>query len=370
MDPWVEKYRPRRLEEVVGNEDILIRLRAISVAGNMPHLLLCGPPGVGKTTSIACLAGALLGYDAKLMKEAVLELNASDERGIDVVRGQIKSFATKKVVFPPQTVGKHKIIILDEADSMTPGAQQALRRIMEIYASTTRFALACNTSAKIIEPIQSRCAILRYTRVPPELVLERLVRVAQAEGVGYSPEGMEALCFTADGDIRTAINNLQATCAVCSSPPLSSLDSSRMNVDKRPSADSDSTDVEMVDSSIGHGVSDFPCQKAFITPEAVYRVCDVPSPVKVEQVVQACIRRDLQSAQSIMDDLCSMGYATVDLVVTFFRVVKTMPRDRLCEPLQLQFIRHIGLVHVRILEGVTGPLQLSAMLGSMCLCHA
>src|SRR6185436_2064894 len=137
----------------------------------MPHVIISGMPGIGKTTSVLCLARQLLG-DA--YKEAVLELNASDERGIDVVRNRIKGFAQKKVTLPP---GRHKLVILDEADSMTPGAQQALRRTMEIYSNTTRFAFACNQSNKIIEPIQSRCAIIRFTRLTDSQVLTRILEV-------------------------------------------------------------------------------------------------------------------------------------------------------------------------------------------------
>lgn len=134
-------------------------------------------PGIGKTTSIVCLAHEMLGAS---YKDAVLELNASDDRGIDVIRSRIKTFAQKKVTLPP---GMHKIIILDEADSMTGGAQQALRRTMEIYSNTTRFALACNQSNKIIEPIQSRTAVLRYTKLTNEEVLKRLLEICQMEKV-------------------------------------------------------------------------------------------------------------------------------------------------------------------------------------------
>jgi replication factor C subunit 2/4 len=125
-----------------------------------------------------------------------------------VVRNKIKMFAQKKVTLPP---GRHKIVLLDEADSMTGGAQQALRRTMEIYSNTTRFALACNLSSKIIEPIQSRCAVVRFARLTELEILDRLLRVVEAEKVPYVPEGLEAVVFTADGDMRQALNNLQAT---------------------------------------------------------------------------------------------------------------------------------------------------------------
>jgi replication factor C subunit 2/4 len=161
---WVEKYRPSVLADIVGNAETVERLKVIAEEGNMPNLIIAGPPGTGKTTSVTCLARAMLGA---AYKEALLELNASDDRGIDVVRNKIKMFAQKKVTLPP---GRHKIIILDEADAMTKGAQQALRRTMEVYSATTRFALACNNSTKIIEPIQSRAAILRYTKLSNEEV--------------------------------------------------------------------------------------------------------------------------------------------------------------------------------------------------------
>lgn len=131
--PWIEKYRPMVLKDIVGNQEAVSRLKIIAKDGNLPNLLISGQPGIGKTTSIHCLAHEMLGPN---YKDAVLELNASDDRGIEVVRNRIKMFAQKKVTLPE---GKHKIIILDEADSMTAAAQQALRRIMEIYSNTTRF---------------------------------------------------------------------------------------------------------------------------------------------------------------------------------------------------------------------------------------
>jgi replication factor C subunit 2/4 len=146
---------------------------------------------------------------AENFKKATIELNASDDRGLEAVREKIKSFAAQKIPLPE---GRHKIIILDEADSMTDTAQQALRIIISDYAHTTRFALACNDSSKIIEPIQSRCSILRFSKLKSEEIEERLKTIiTEKEKINFDEDGIAALIETAEGDMRYALNNLQST---------------------------------------------------------------------------------------------------------------------------------------------------------------
>ncbi|RKF76833.1 Replication factor C subunit 4 [Golovinomyces cichoracearum] len=308
--PWhykqrVEKYRPIFLDDIVGNTETIERLKIIARDGNMPHVIISGMPGIGKTTSVLCLARQLLGDS---YKEAVLELNASDERGIDVVRNRIKGFAQKKVTLPQ---GRHKLVVLDEADSMTSGAQQALRRIMEIYSSTTRFAFACNQSNKIIEPLQSRCAILRYARLTDAQVVTRLMHIIDAEKVKYNDEGLAALIFSAEGDMRQAINNLQSTFA---------------------------------------GFD-------FVSGDNVFKVVDSPHPIKVQAMIKACYEGKVSVALDILGELWNLGYSSHDIISTMFRVTKTIPT--LSEHSKLEFIKEIGFTHMKVLEGMHTLLQLS-----------
>lgn len=214
-------------------------------------------------------------------------MNASNDRGIDVVRNKVKMFAQQQVTLP---AGRHKIIILDEVDSMTDGAQQALRRTMEIYSNTTRFALACNYSEKIIEPIQSRCAMLRYSKLTDAQVLKRVLQVCEKENVDYTKDGLEAIVFTAQGDMRQALNNLQATCN-------------------------------------GYGT---------VSSENVFKVCDEPHPMLIKAMLNDCIEGDIKKSAKVVYHLWDLGYCAEDIIKNIFRVCKNMEMD---ERIRLGFIK-------------------------------
>jgi replication factor C small subunit len=201
---WVEKYRPKNINEVVNQEEVINSIKnIIAKPKEMPHLLFAGPAGVGKTTVALCLARALLGEN---FRDNTLELNASDERGINMVRVKIKTFAKFTSI---QDI-PFKIIILDEADEMTSEAQTALRRIMEDTSRTTRFILICNYLSQIIEPIQSRCVVFKFKHLSQDVVIKHLVHICEEEGVKYDNEALEEIYEFTKGDLRHSINVLQA----------------------------------------------------------------------------------------------------------------------------------------------------------------
>jgi len=199
---WVEKYRPRKLKDVAGQKYIIERLSAYVKVSNVPHMIFAGPPGTGKTTSVLALSRELYGES---WSQNFNELNASDERGIGIIRGKIKNFARTA----PMGNSAFKIIFLDEADSLTSDAQAALRRTIERYTHICRFILSVNYSSKIIEPIQSRCTMFRFSPLNSEDIKNYIRKIAQKENLEITKDGLETLIFVSQGDLRKAINVLQ-----------------------------------------------------------------------------------------------------------------------------------------------------------------
>ncbi len=204
---WTEKYRPSNFEDMVGQQEIIKRVKSLVQALNIPHLLFAGPPGTGKSTLALITVKELFG---NRWRENYLELNASDERGIDVVRQKVKDFARTKAI---ESI-PFKVIFLDEADALTKEAQQALRRTMENYATTCRFVLSCNYSSRIIDPIQSRCVIFRFKLLEKKDIMRVIKRIADRERLNIAEDTYEILYELSEGDCRRAINLIQASASI------------------------------------------------------------------------------------------------------------------------------------------------------------
>lgn len=296
----------------MGQDAITERLESYVATGNVPNMLFSGPAGVGKTTSAHALTHELYGDS---WSDNFTELNASDERGIDVVRDKIKNFARTS----PVGDADYKIIFLDEADSLTRDAQPALRRTMEMYTNTCRFILSCNYSSNIIDPIQSRCAVFRFSPVGDDAIVERLRHIAGEEGVEVTDEGLKALAFVAQGDVRRAVNALQAAAA------------------------------------LGETVDD----------EAVYTTTSTARSEEVEAVLEAATTGDFNDAREKLAELLdSKGISGGDLIDQMHRVVTDLDLD---DRTKVRLMDRIGEIDYRISTGADERVQLEALLASLAL---
>ena len=309
---WVEKYRPKSLDEIVGLKDIVESLKAfMKNPKTMPHLMLAGVPGTGKTTIALAIAHELYGAN---WKSFTLELNASDERGIDTVRERIKDFSR----YSRTGFGNipFALIILDECDQMTGPAQTALRRIMEIGSRTSRFILICNQSSKIIEPIQSRCAIFRFSRIDKQAMKEQLICIAKKERVNLLPEAAERIVEFSEGDLRHAINALQTA------------------------------------SAYKEGVVD---------EKTVALVIGEASPVQVQKMIRKALYGDFMEARKTMYDImASYGFSGTEIIRQVQREIFKM--SDLTPEQKADLSGVIGEYDFRLTEGANSDIQLSALL--------
>lgn len=311
--PWTEKYRSKKLDEgIVGHTEIVKRLQVYAKHKNMPNLLLAGPAGVGKT-----LCAVALGYELfdDSFHQNFLELNASDTRGIDVIRGTIKDFAAT-IPF-----GGHnfKIIFLDEADALTRDAQNALRRTIENYARTCRFVLSCNYSSKIIEPIQSRCALFRFNPLNEEEITKRLKHIAKKEELNVDDDAYKALIYASEGDMRKAINYLQIAATL----------------------------------------------KGKITEDSVYKIAAKAKPKEVKELIDLGLKGKFEEARKKLDMLLyEYGMSGEDVILQVYREIFNTDLD---DRKKVDLMDKIGEYNFRMSEGANERIQLEALLAYLVL---
>jgi len=307
--PWVEKYRPKNLSEVIGHEEITKRLKSYIEKKNLPNMLFSGPAGTGKTSSSIAMAKELFG---KNYEQNFLELNASDDRGIDVVRNTIKDFA-RTLAFDSQ----FKIIFLDECDALTQDAQQALRRTMEKYTKTCRFILSCNYSSKILEPIQSRCVIYRFKPLGAKDVENQVKHVADKEKIEVDEKAIHALNYVSQGDMRKTINILQAA----------------STLDKK------------------------------ITEDIVYSVSSRARPEQVQEMIILAVEGKFIEARKKLEELMyEQGMSGEDIIMQVYRETMNLDSKHLDDKAKIELVNTIGEYDFRIVEGASERIQLEALL--------
>ena len=307
---WTEKYRPSTFDEVKGQEHVVAKLEAFVKEQNMPHVLFAGPAGIGKTTLSLVMAKQFFGPN---WRDNFLELNASDERGIDVVRVKVKDFARTKALGDVP----FKIIYLDECDALTKEAQQALRRTMENYTSSCRFILSCNYSSKIIDPIQSRCAVFKFKPLEKDQLLEIVDMIIKEEGLKLDQEAKDTLYDACHGDVRRAENILQSAATV----------------------------------------------NKTITTEDIFAIASLARPKELHVVFDLCAKKDFLGARKkLLSIQLEYGMSGVDVIT---QLQKEVWKQDFNDKAKLAFVKACGEVEFRLVEGSDEFIQLEALLATL-----
>jgi len=309
---WAEKYRPKDFDEIVGQEEIVKRAKAFVQQKNMPHLLFAGPAGTGKTTLALVMVKKLFG---KNWRDNYLELNASDERGINVIREKVKDFARTKAIGDVP----FKIIFLDEADALTREAQQALRRTMENFTASCRFILSCNYSTKIIEPIQSRTSIFRFRALTKKEIEKIIERIAKSEKLKVEKEAIDAIYDICEGDCRRAINLLQASASVSKT----------------------------------------------ITADLIYKIIAEAKPKEVSEIIENAIKgKFIEAREKLIEMLIKKGIYGIDIVKA---IQKESLKLNLPIEKKLEILEKIAETEFRLVEGADELIQLESLLAYLAL---
>jgi replication factor C subunit 2/4 len=310
--PWIEKYRPKTIDDMILDQNTLAKIKRIIADKDMPNIIITGAPGIGKTTTIKNIAKALY---REYVDDATLELNASGDRGIKTVEDAITNFCKKAVNISV----KHKMIILDEADNITSKAQHSINKKMQEYNTTTRFAFTCNKSSDIIEAIQSRCIILRYPRLPTSQVIDKLRYICEKEKLSYQDDALNEIAIISQGDMRSAINTLQ---------------------------------------KVYNG-------STAITVDNIYQICDKPQPTVLLQILLMCKEMKIKEVFKMLSSLKSKGYSHSDITLGMINVLKIAKCDGLTEKDKIYMLKNISDTAYAISRGINTDLQLYACVSNI-----